>query len=172
MKPAPFTYHRATSAREAVDMLAAAGDDGSGLGGGQSPVPLMNFRVAQPAHLVDINYVDELDYVRIDDGALAIGARTRQATLERSADVARAAPLLREAIEWGAPPRGSAAGRWGGPPPRRCAIAARSSAASSTPTRPPSCPRACSPSTARSSCRARAASGGGPPPGSFPAPPS
>src|SRR4051794_16723587 len=104
MKPAPFTYHRATSAREAVDMLAATGDDGSVLAGGQSLVPLMNFRVAQPAHLVDINYVDELDYIRIDDGAVAIGARTRQATLERSADVARAAPLLREAIGWVAHP--------------------------------------------------------------------
>src|SRR3954471_7770404 len=98
MKPAPFTYHRATSAREAVDMLAAAGDEGSVLAGGQSLVPLMNFRVAQPAHLVDINYVDELDYIRVDDGALAIGARTRQATLERSAEVARAAPLLSEAM--------------------------------------------------------------------------
>src|SRR3954452_930760 len=104
MKPAPFTYHRATSAREAVDMLAATGDDGSVLAGGQSLVPLMNFRVAQAAHLVDINYVNELDYIRIDDGAVAIGARTRQATLERSADVARAAPLLREAIGWVAHP--------------------------------------------------------------------
>src|SRR5689334_12101930 len=79
-------------------MLAAAGDEGSVLAGGQSLVPLMNFRVAQPAHLVDINYVDELDYVRVDDGFLAIGARTRQAAIERSAEVARAAPLLGEAI--------------------------------------------------------------------------
>jgi carbon-monoxide dehydrogenase medium subunit len=98
MKPAPFTYHRATTAREAVDMLGAAGDEGSVLAGGQSLVPLMNFRVAQPAHLVDINFVDELDYIRVDDGWLAIGARTRQAALERSEDVAKAAPLLSEAI--------------------------------------------------------------------------
>jgi carbon-monoxide dehydrogenase medium subunit len=98
MKPAPFTYHRATTAREAVDMLGATGDDVSVLAGGQSLVPLMNFRVAQPAHLVDINFVDELDYIRVDDGWLAIGARTRQAALERSADVAKAAPLLSEAI--------------------------------------------------------------------------
>jgi aerobic carbon-monoxide dehydrogenase medium subunit len=98
MKPAPFTYHRASSAKEAVDMLAAAGDDGSVLAGGQSLVPLMNFRVAQPAHLVDINFVDELDYIRVDDGWLAIGARTRQSALERSDDVAKAAPLLSEAI--------------------------------------------------------------------------
>jgi CO/xanthine dehydrogenase FAD-binding subunit len=98
VKPAPFTYHRATTTKEAVDMLAAAGDEASVLAGGQSLVPLMNFRVAQPAHLVDINYVDELDYIRLDDGWLAIGARTRQAALERSDDVARAAPLLSEAI--------------------------------------------------------------------------
>src|SRR4051795_9218040 len=98
MKPAPFTYHRATSAREAVDMLAAAGDEGSVLAGGQSLVPLMNFRVAQPAHLVDINYVDELDYIRVDDGWLAIGARTRQSAVERSEEVARAAPLMAEAM--------------------------------------------------------------------------
>jgi len=98
VKPAPFTYHRATTAKEAVEMLAAAGDEGTVLAGGQSLVPLMNFRVAQPAHLVDINYVDELDYIRLDDGWLAIGARTRQAALERSGDVAKAAPLLSEAI--------------------------------------------------------------------------
>lgn len=79
-------------------MLAAAGDEGAVLAGGQSLVPLMNFRVAQPAHLVDINYVDELDYIRVDDGWLAIGARTRQAALERSDEVAKAAPLLTEAI--------------------------------------------------------------------------
>jgi CO/xanthine dehydrogenase FAD-binding subunit len=98
VKPAPFTYHRATSTREAVDMLASASEDASVLAGGQSLVPLMNFRVAQPAHLVDINFVDELDYIRLDDGWLAIGARTRQAAVERSDDVARAAPLLSEAM--------------------------------------------------------------------------
>jgi carbon-monoxide dehydrogenase medium subunit len=98
MKPAPFTYHRAASMREAVDMLASAFDGASVLAGGQSLVPLMNFRVAQPAHLVDINFVDELDYIRVDDGFLAIGARTRQAAVERSAEVANAAPLLSEAM--------------------------------------------------------------------------
>ena len=98
MKPAPFTYHRASSASEAVAMLASAGEEASVLAGGQSLVPLMNFRVAQPAHLVDINYVDELDYIRLDDGWLAIGARTRQATVERSEEVARAAPLITEAL--------------------------------------------------------------------------
>src|SRR4051812_44335532 len=98
VKPAPFTYHRATSASDAVDMLASVDDDASILAGGQSLIPLMNFRVAQPAHLVDINYVDELDYIRLDDGFRARGARTRQATAERSEDVARAAPLMSGAL--------------------------------------------------------------------------
>jgi carbon-monoxide dehydrogenase medium subunit len=98
VKPAPFTYHRAKSTSEAVAMLASVAEDASVLAGGQSLVPLMNFRVAQPAHLVDINHVDELDYIRLDDGWLAIGARTRQATAEHSADVARAAPLMAEAL--------------------------------------------------------------------------
>jgi carbon-monoxide dehydrogenase medium subunit len=79
-------------------MLASVGEDASVLAGGQSLVPLMNFRVAQPAHLVDINFVDELDYIRVDDGALAIGARTRMSAVERSSDAARAAPLLCEAL--------------------------------------------------------------------------
>jgi aerobic carbon-monoxide dehydrogenase medium subunit len=98
VKPAPFTYHRASTTSEAVDMLASAGEEASVLAGGQSLVPLMNFRVAQPTHLVDINYVDELDYIRLDDGWLAIGARTRQAAAERSDEVARAAPLIAEAL--------------------------------------------------------------------------
>jgi aerobic carbon-monoxide dehydrogenase medium subunit len=98
VKPAPFIYHRATSTGEALDMLVSSADDASVLAGGQSLVPLMNFRVAQPAHLVDINNVDELDYIRVDDGWLAIGARTRQAAVERSQDVARAAPLMSEAM--------------------------------------------------------------------------
>jgi carbon-monoxide dehydrogenase medium subunit len=98
VKPAPFIYHRATSTSEALDMLASSANDASVLAGGQSLVPLMNFRVAQPAHLVDINNVDELDYIRVDDGWLAIGARTRQSAVERSEDVARAAPLMSEAM--------------------------------------------------------------------------
>src|SRR4051812_40011003 len=85
-------------------MLASAPEDASVLAGGQSLVPLMNFRVAQPAHLVDINYVDELDYIRVDAGWLAIGARTRRAAVERPPDVPRAAPLRGGAMRSVAPP--------------------------------------------------------------------
>ncbi len=98
MKPPPFTYHAASTAREAVALLDDLGGEGRVLAGGQSLIPLMNFRLAQPAHLVDINPVTELDYIRADDGTLSIGARTRQATLERSREAARRAPLLVEAV--------------------------------------------------------------------------
>src|SRR5919108_2181838 len=104
MKPAPFSYYRPTTADEAVHMLADAGEDAHVLAGGQSLIPLMNFRVAQPGHLVDVNFVDELDYVRADDGWLAIGARTRQAAFERSAEAERAAPLAVEATYYVAHP--------------------------------------------------------------------
>jgi aerobic carbon-monoxide dehydrogenase medium subunit len=104
LKPAPFTYHRPSSTQEAVAMLADNQDDASVLAGGQSLIPLMNFRVALPGHLVDINFLDELDYIRVDDGWLAIGARVRQSALERSDLVARTAPLLSEAIKWVAHP--------------------------------------------------------------------
>ena len=97
MKPAPFSYHAATSVKEALDLLTELGPDARVLAGGQSLVPMMNFRVAQPADLVDINPVVELDYIHADDGRLAIGARTRQATLERSSEVAARVPLLTEA---------------------------------------------------------------------------
>jgi carbon-monoxide dehydrogenase medium subunit len=98
MKPAPFTYHAPDSVDEAVSTLGRLGDEGRVLAGGQSLVPLMNFRLAQPAHLVDLKRLGELDYIRREDGGLAIGARVRQSTLERSGEAARAIPLLVEAV--------------------------------------------------------------------------
>ncbi|MQA17567.1 MAG: xanthine dehydrogenase family protein subunit M, partial [Pseudonocardiaceae bacterium] len=68
------------------------------LAGGQSLVPMMNFRVAQPAHLVDINPVAELDFLHVEGGRLTVGARARQSALERSPDVKARAPLLAEAV--------------------------------------------------------------------------
>lgn len=81
-----------------LDLLTELGPEARVLAGGQSLVPMMNFRVAQPAHLVDINPVVELDYLQAEDGRLAIGARTRQSALERSPEVAARAPLLVEAV--------------------------------------------------------------------------
>jgi carbon-monoxide dehydrogenase medium subunit len=114
MKPAPFVYYRPTTADEAVHMLAEAGEDAHVLAGGQSLIPMMNFRLAQPGHLVDINFIDELDYMRAEDGWLAVGARVRQVALERSDQAAGAAPLVTEAMHYvGHPPvrhRGTIAG--------------------------------------------------------------
>lgn len=97
MKPAPFSYHAPTSVEEAVALLAELGDRGRVLAGGQTLLPLMNFRAAKPEHLVDINPVTELDYIRAEDGVLAIGACARVSALERSRDAYERAPLSVEA---------------------------------------------------------------------------
>jgi CO/xanthine dehydrogenase FAD-binding subunit len=104
MKPAPFAYHVPNNLTEALALLADLGDEGRILAGGQSLVPLMNFRLAQPSHLVDINRLAELDYIRREDGVLAIGARARQAALERSEEASDACPLLLEAVSYVAHP--------------------------------------------------------------------
>ncbi|MDE0027978.1 MAG: xanthine dehydrogenase family protein subunit M [Deltaproteobacteria bacterium] len=97
MKPASFEYYDPPTAMEAVALLGGLGEDARVLAGGQSLVPLMNFRLARPAHLVDLNHVTELDFVSVAGGELHIGAMTRQRTLERSEEAAAGWPLLREA---------------------------------------------------------------------------
>ena len=97
MKPAKFDYYDPTTLDEALSLLAQFGDQARPLAGGQSLVPLMNFRLIRPAHLIDLNGVAGLSYLKIDDGALRLGATTRQRELERSADVAKRWPLLRDA---------------------------------------------------------------------------
>ena len=95
MKPAPFRYFAPRSLAEALALVAEHGYDGKVIAGGQSLVPTMNFRLAQPAVLVDLNRVQELFYLyREPDGGLRIGAMTRQRTVERSDLVAQRAPLL------------------------------------------------------------------------------
>ena len=100
MKPAPFEYVAPRSLEEAVAELGRGGPDAKVLAGGQSLVPLLNFRLARPSVLIDLNRVAELSYVRPRDGGLAIGAMTRQAQLERDASLASVQPLLKEAIGW------------------------------------------------------------------------
>jgi CO/xanthine dehydrogenase FAD-binding subunit len=95
VKPAPFHYE---APRTLDAVLALLGEDAKVLAGGQSLVPMMNFRLARPATLVDVNRVDELAHLRKRDGILHIGALTRHATLERSGVVARGWPLLRQAV--------------------------------------------------------------------------
>jgi CO/xanthine dehydrogenase FAD-binding subunit len=96
VKPAPFEYVVPRSLDEA---LGALGEDAKALAGGQSLVPLLNFRLARPERIVDLNGVDELSYVRRSEGTLRIGALTRQATLERSRLVAAHWPLLTRAVK-------------------------------------------------------------------------
>ena len=84
MKAAPFVHHAPTTADEAVAMLGrVAGEDGRVLAGGQSLVPTMAFRLARPAHLVDINNVAELDVIAVEGDRLAIGALARHAAFTR-----------------------------------------------------------------------------------------
>jgi carbon-monoxide dehydrogenase medium subunit len=97
VKPPRFDYHAPRSIDEAVDLLARYGADAKVLAGGQSLMPMLNFRLARPAALVDVNRIPALAYVREDDGALAFGAMTRQRTIEFSPVVARRLPLLVDA---------------------------------------------------------------------------
>ncbi len=85
MKPASFDYHAPRTLAETVGLLAEYGDDGKILAGGQSLVPAMNFRLARPAALIDINGVDELAYIDERDGCLRIGALARHSAFHRPA---------------------------------------------------------------------------------------
>lgn len=114
MKPPPFDYAAPASADEALSLLADDPEDTKVLAGGQSLVPLLNFRLARPARLVDLNGVGELSYLRRSDGVLRIGAMTRQSTLERSAIVAARWPLLHQAIRLVAHPQVRNRGTVGG----------------------------------------------------------
>jgi CO/xanthine dehydrogenase FAD-binding subunit/aerobic-type carbon monoxide dehydrogenase small subunit (CoxS/CutS family) len=96
MKPASFRYIAAQSVAHALEVKREHGDDARFLAGGQSLVPAMNFRLAQPAVLIDLNPLRELDYVR-GNGSLVIGALVRHRTIERDGSIAAHAPLLAEA---------------------------------------------------------------------------
>ena len=98
MKPPPFKYHRPASAAEAVALMATHRDDAKLLAGGQSLVPLLNFRMLRPGVLVDINRVAEFDFVADHAGGLRIGALTRHHTLEMSPLVRGRFPVLAAAM--------------------------------------------------------------------------
>ena len=84
MKPPTFDYLAPTSIDETLAILAELGERAKLLAGGQSLVPLLNFRLIRPQHLVDLNGVSGLAGIREDDGHLVIGAMTRQRAVERS----------------------------------------------------------------------------------------
>ncbi len=98
MKPPQFEYHDPRGVADAVELLAEHGEDAKVLAGGQSLVPLLNFRLASPDHLIDLGRIGSLGYVTRSDGRLRIGTMTRQATLEASPLVAEHWPLLTEAL--------------------------------------------------------------------------
>lgn len=98
MKPPPFAYFTPHTTEEAVALLAGCGDEAKVLAGSQSLVPLMNFRLARPKVLVDINHVCELDYIRQEGDGIAVGALARQAAVERAPLVSHLNLLLGAAI--------------------------------------------------------------------------
>ncbi len=98
MKPSPFAYSAPTSLAEALSVLAEVGPDGKVLAGGQSLVPILNMRLAAPAHIVDINRIPDLAFVRVEDGGVRIGALARHADVERDGPAFDALPLLRQAL--------------------------------------------------------------------------
>jgi aerobic carbon-monoxide dehydrogenase medium subunit len=97
LKPAPFVYHAPVTLPEALGLLATL-PDARALAGGQSLMPMLNFRLLAPQHVVDLNRIDGLSFIREEAGAVVIGAMTRQRDIEKSEIVARRLPLLAEAI--------------------------------------------------------------------------
>jgi aerobic carbon-monoxide dehydrogenase medium subunit len=89
MYPRAFHYHRAASLKEAATMLAQLGEEAKLLAGGQSLIPLMKLRFANPRHLVDLNFVNGISYIKEDKSTLHFGALTRHAEIERSAAAAK-----------------------------------------------------------------------------------
>lgn len=115
MKPAPFKYFAPTSLEEALNYLSEYGYEAKVLAGGQSLIPTMNFRLAQPSVLIDLNHVSELFYLRPDkNNGLLIGAMTRQRQVERSSLVSERAPLVYETMPHIAHPQIRNRGTMGG----------------------------------------------------------
>jgi carbon-monoxide dehydrogenase medium subunit len=97
MKPPPFHYHDPRNLADAVALLGRL-DNAKVLAGGQSLMPMLNMRFVLPDHVIDINRVEGLSYIRDAGGTIEIGAMTRQRELEFSAVIADRLPLMREAI--------------------------------------------------------------------------
>ena len=98
MKPAPFEYFRPRSLDEALSLLAEHGSDAKPLAGGQSLIPAMNFRLATPSVLVDLNEIRELSHISDVDGEIRIGGMVRQRAAERNALLGQRAPLIAETM--------------------------------------------------------------------------
>ncbi len=99
MKPSPFQYFCPTTVVEALQLLAWHGDAAKVIAGGQSLVPMMNFRLAKPEILIDINRLAEFDFHRVEGQTLHIGALARHAALLASSTVRQACPLMSDAYK-------------------------------------------------------------------------
>jgi carbon-monoxide dehydrogenase medium subunit len=99
MIPAAFEYARATTVKEANELLRRYGEEAKVLAGGHSLIPLMRLRLAQPSALVDINGVRELDYVVLENGRLRIGALTRHVEIQRNPTIRENLPILAEVAD-------------------------------------------------------------------------
>src|SRR6201987_22901 len=98
MKPPPFSYHDPKTVAEVVGLLATL-ENAKLLAGGQSLMPMLNFRYVQPDHIIDLNRVEGLSYIRETPDGMEVGAMTRQRDLEFSGLVATRFPLMHEAIQ-------------------------------------------------------------------------
>lgn len=105
MKPAPFEYHAPDSLEQALDIMNQRADEAKILAGGQSLVPAMNFRVAQPSALIDLNRVAELSFIRVEGETIRVGAMARERHLEFDSSIAKHIPLLTEATPFIAHPQ-------------------------------------------------------------------
>jgi aerobic carbon-monoxide dehydrogenase medium subunit len=115
MKPAPFDYFAPTSVEEALEILSEKGYDVKVLAGGQSLIPSMNFRLAQPPALLDLNNIPELAFIRsTSDGGVVIGAMTRDTDVEYDEMVTERFPVIRQAMPHIAHPQIRNRGTFGG----------------------------------------------------------
>jgi len=100
VKPPAFDYSVPDNLSEALGLLRELGDDARPLAGGQSLIPLLSLRLAQPSHLIDLGRVAELASIETDDGHLVLGAMVTERSAERNGEVGRLAPLLAEALPY------------------------------------------------------------------------
>src|SRR3989442_14025251 len=123
MLPAACDYAAPTSLGEALAVLKQRGDDAKIMAGGQSLIPLLKLRFAQPALVVDIGRLPSMAGIGRSNGHISIGALVRHVDVERSADLAKMCPLLVEAVHWISDPlvrkRGTVAGSNCQPDPYR-----------------------------------------------------
>lgn len=102
MKPATFEYHRAMSVPDAISLLQIYGEDAKIIAGGQSLIPMMNFRLARPSHLIDVGRLQDLNHLSVDSDRVTIGALTPHATVEHHPAICRDSSweLLRKAVSY------------------------------------------------------------------------